>query len=392
MEEKNKKPHLIINFDINKTILLADKSKNFNVEKGVRSCIVDYAWGLYDESSKKWTLTEKNLSHKKPKDNLINYYDYMQKIHPMKKEHEIPDIDERFKKNQELQKLKNNLSLEFVNKNQPGEQLHDIYLDILNKLKIPKNIMDEIQKDNSKYSKLYKSLFQDGYIYLFHSLFQFIIDLQKQNRAYTLVFRTFGQDFNEVVQEYNSFCKGMHPIYPDIYFDGTHNSKDYRIKDNNRGLFYRFDDDINNLFLVIGTFKRYQVKTPDELYSKYQDEVNQGKVSIIKGGKNIFEFVTNSSVEGKFNSFCLNDHYETWYKHGKKSRYGKPMLVDPDNKNVDVYFFDDNIDKTETSIVDCRNVVNGEVITDKEFRSKFLIIADTIKAAVDESYYINKVI
>ena len=67
------------------------------------------------------------------------------------------------------------------------------------------------------------------------------------------------------------------------------------------------------------------------------------------------------------------------------------MLVDPDNKDVKVYFFDDNIEDTETSIVDCRNVITGESIKDKNFIDKYLVKADTLKAAVDEYYYINKI-
>ena len=71
--KKNEKPHLILNFDINQTIILGDQSKNLDFESGVKSCIVDYAWGIYDKSLKKRTLTENYLSHKRPKQNLENY-------------------------------------------------------------------------------------------------------------------------------------------------------------------------------------------------------------------------------------------------------------------------------------------------------------------------------
>jgi hypothetical protein len=67
------------------------------------------------------------------------------------------------------------------------------------------------------------------------------------------------------------------------------------------------------------------------------------------------------------------------------------MLINPENKNVEVFFFDDNIEETETSIVDCRNVLTGESIKDKEITNKYLVIADTLKAAEDEYYYINKI-
>jgi hypothetical protein len=225
-----------------------------------------------------------------------------------------------------------------------------------------------------------------------------MIELTNKKRAFALIFRTFGFDFDDVIKEFNSFCEGGHPIYngenekyPRVYFDGTHNSKDYRINDKSIGIIYRFDEKIDNLFLILGTLKRIDADNPEALFTYYKEQINEGKITIIKGGKNIFEYITNNSINGKINSFCINDHYNTWFKFDKKSICGKPMLVDPDNKDVKVYFFDDNIDDTETSIVDCRNVITGESIKDKNFTDKYLVRADTIKAAEDEYYYINKI-
>ena len=129
--------------------------------------MVDYPWGILDESLKKWTLTENYLSHKKPKSNLVNYYYYMKKMYPMKTEEEIPDREERYKKNKKIKKIKDSLFLEFLDKDKPGEKLYNIYLEILKKLKIPDNIMKEINEDNSKYPSFYKDLFKNGYIYFF---------------------------------------------------------------------------------------------------------------------------------------------------------------------------------------------------------------------------------
>lgn len=394
--EENNNPHLILNFDINKTIILGDKSKKLDVESGVKSCLVDYAWGIFDEKSKKWTLTENYLTHEKPKPNLVNYYYYMKTLYPLKTEKEIPDREERFKKNEEIKKIKDNLFLTFIDKDQPGEKLYDQYLEILNKLKIPESVIQEINKDNSKYPSFFKNLFQNNYIYIFHSIFRLIIELEKKNRTFAIIFRTFGYDFDDVIKEYNSFCEGMHPIYsgenknyPKYYFDGTKGSKDYKIKENNKGVIYRFDDDINNIFLVLGTLKRINVKSSDELFTFYDELIDQRKINIIKGGKNIYNFISDNSLNGKINSFCINDHYEIWHKYDKNSMYGKPMLIEPENKSIKVFFFDDNIENTNKSIVDCRNVINGDIIESKAIKDKYLIITDTLKAAQDEYYFLN---
>ena len=396
MEKKeNKKdnlPHLVLNFDINKTVILKDKTKNYDFERCVKSCIVDYAWGTFNESTKEWTLTENYFSYKKPRPELMNYYKYIKIMHKTKTEEEIPDREERFKKNQEIKATKDRLSLEFMNKGQPGEKLKDLYNDYLKKVKIPKDIMNEINKENSIYSSFYKDLYENDFIFLFPSLFRTMIELQSQNRIFTIIFRTFGLDFNEVSKEFNDFCEGKHPLFKNskINFDGENGSKDYRIKEKNIGIIYRFDEDINNIYLVLGCLRRnFEIKTPDGLISFYNDRIKKGEVNIIKGGKEIFEFINKNSTEGKINSLCINDHYDTWYRFDKKSTCGKPMLIDPNNKNIKVFFFDDHITLNDENIVDCRDINTGKSIEDKTIKDKYLIRVDTLKAAEDENYFLD---
>ena len=135
--------------------------------------------------------------------------------------------------------------------------------------------------------------------------------------------------------------------------------------------------------------RNYQIKTPDELYQFYKDRINNGEISIIKGGKEIFEFINKNSSKGKINSLCINDHYDTWYRYDKKSNCGKPMLIDPNNKDIEVFFFDDNITENDESIVDCRDTNTGKSIEDKKIKDKYLIKVDTLKAAEDENYFLN---
>lgn len=395
----NDLPHLVINFDINKTIILKDKTKNYDFESCVKSTIVDYAWGIFDESKKTWNLTENYLSYKRPRPELINYRKYIKIIHPNKTEEEIPEREERFKKNQEIKKLKDRLFQEFINKGQPGEKLKEIYEDYLKRIKIPKEVKNEISKENSIYPSFYKDLYENDYIFVFPSLFRTMIELQSQNRIFTLIFRTFGLDFEEVIKEYNDFCEGKHPLfngsnkkYPQIKFNGENGSKDYRITEKSIGIIYRFDENINSIYLVLGSLKRnFEIKTSEELYNYYKDRINKGEVNIIQGGKKIFEFINDNSNEGKINALCINDHYDTWYRYDKKETCGKPMLIDPDNKNVEVFFFDDNITGNESNIVDCRDTKTGKSVQDKIFRDKYLIRVDTLKAAEDEYYFLDKI-
>ena len=54
------------------------------------------------------------------------------------------------------------------------------------------------------------------------------------------------------------------------------------------GVFYRFNDNINNIYLVLGCLQRiHDIKTPEELYLKFNNKIKSGEVNIIKGGKEI---------------------------------------------------------------------------------------------------------
>ena len=154
-----------------------------------------------------------------------------------------------------------------------------------------------------------------------------MIELQKKGRKFIIIFRTFGKDFDDLSLEFNSFCEGKHPLYKNIYFDGSHNSFDHRIIKETTGSFHRLlNDDVNNIYLVIGEYDHPELNTPEELYEYYN------KNKIIKGGKNIFEYINNFSDNKKNNSFFISDDFLAWFKHDRKKEYGKPIFFDPNNK------------------------------------------------------------
>ena len=37
-----------------------------------------------------------------------------------------------------------------------------------------------------------------------------------QGRDFTIVFRSFGNDIAEVMEEMNMFCTGLHPFHPEV--------------------------------------------------------------------------------------------------------------------------------------------------------------------------------
>lgn len=209
-----------------------------------------------------------------------------------------------------------------------------------------------------------------------------MIELQKQGRLFVIIFRTFGKDFSDLSFEFNSFCEGKHPLYKDIYFDGTHNS--HRIIKESTGSFHRLlDDNVNNIFFVIGEYEHPEIKTYEELCNYYD------KNKIIQEGENIFKYINNFNSGKKNNSFFISDEFLAWFKHDRKKEYGKPIFFDHDNKKYHFIFFDDNIENKTTSIVDCKNIITGKTLENKDIIGKYLIKVDPVQASINILYDYN---
>jgi hypothetical protein len=94
-------------------------------------------------------------------------------------------------------------------------------------------------------------MFGEGKYHLIPSFFRTLIFLKKNKREFCINFRTFGDDLEKVVWEFNRFCNGQHPCYsgrngtPLIKFDGSKGAKDLRIRDPmQKGLFFRYSNEI----------------------------------------------------------------------------------------------------------------------------------------------------
>ena len=381
--QKTNKPILIINMDINRTIIFQDKAKGSSLESSIKLSITQEVWGKIDKKTDEWILQSDRISIQRPNNDpeLITYFDYLKKMKKTKTVEEIPDDDERAKTNLQIKKEWEKICDKFFDRGQPGESLYPKLIEIIKNQKILEKDIINIQKDEK-----FKNFYENNFKFIFPSLFQLMIELKNQGRLFTIIFRTFGKDFSDLSFEFNSFCEGKHPLYKDIYFDGSNNSFDHRIINETTGSFHRLlDDNINNIFLVLGEDEHPELNSPNELLDHYN------KNKIIKGGKKIFNYINDFSSKEKNNSFFISDDFLAWFKHDRKKEYGKPIFFDPNNKKYHFIFFDDNIGYKPTSIVDCKNIINGKTLKNEEIIGKYLIKVDTVEAAINKYYFINKI-
>lgn len=381
--KKKETPILIINMDINRTIIFQDKAKGSSIESSIKISITQEIWGTIDKKTNNWILYNDKISIEKPNNNpeLIKYFDYLKKINKVKTKEEIPNDDERAKINLKIKKEWEKECDKFFDKGKPGESLYPKLIEIINNHKISEKDLINIEKNEK-----FKNLFENNFKFIFPSLFNLMIELQKQGRLFTIIFRTFGKDFSDLSFEFNSFCEGKHPLYKNVFFDGTHNSFDHRIIKESTGSFHRLlDDNVKNIFLVIGEFDHPEINTYEELYNYYN------KNQIIQGGENIFKYINNFNIENKSNSFFISDDFLAWFKHDRKKEYGKPIFFDPDNKKYHFIFFDDNVENKTTSIVDCKNIITGKTLENEDIIGKYLVKVDPIQASINKNYFLDKI-
>lgn len=122
----------------------------------------------------------------------------------------------------------------------------------------------KIESDRIKHEhRMLRELYGEGRYYLIPSFFRTLMYLKKQKKEFSIAFRTFGNELDTVIHEFNLFCNGEHPCFngrnstPIVKFDGSKNSKDYRIKEPcQRASFYRGGEGINETIMVTGKHNR----------------------------------------------------------------------------------------------------------------------------------------
>ena len=80
-----------------------------------------------------------------------------------------------------------------------------------------------------------------------------VLALERAERDFSIVFRTFGVDLADVADEWNSFCTGEHPCYPGVQLDGSGSSgidRTLTLPDDS-GAWYRYGDGVRSSKLTV---------------------------------------------------------------------------------------------------------------------------------------------
>ena len=380
MDSSNNSRKLILYFDINKTVLISDKVKGLDLRDCIKELTSQYAWGEVDDQNK-WSLKHPELVFQCPNEKYISYYDYLEKNFPLQTEKEESNKAKRAENNLEIKKNKRKLRRSLISEDSEGDlkKLYGKFQKIeesakLSHFNIPK--------------KEFPDYFDSGYVNIVPSFFYMMINLQKQNREFSIIFRTFGSDLEEISKEFNDFCNGIHPLFngengrPLAQFNGKDGTKNYLIDTSSSGMIYRTGKHIDDTVVILGSNDRKPLKLSSDDIEQLK---NNKSLKVIIGAENIYNHLKEK------NSFGIQDDYCFWNENNEKFEFAKPLLVNTSDSHILPIFFDDNIQANDDCIIDCRNIHTKEQIHLTESLNKHLIKVDSFLALSNDNYFLEMI-
>lgn len=290
-----KKQHITLVFDVNRTILIEDKAAGKNQRDELATIIASYCSGTIEQSPSgelTWRLASDQLGLPNKSKGHLSYYDFLRKIFP------FPTLNETNENNHQLieniKKKRREMKKCFFDSGQPGERL-----------------FFHLQK------LLENSIHENGFS-LLPSFYETIIHFltKQKNIEISICFRTFGDDLAQIQKEWNLFCLGKHPSYRNFIFPQL------QLEKKNMGCFFRNGPKSENSFLLMGTTKAPNLKENMNLWKK---ENNNKEIKIFSGFSEIDNFFQSSFKEKT--SLGIRDFYPWWVSQAEKSNSGKLFFI-----------------------------------------------------------------
>jgi len=368
---------LLLNFDINKTLIISDVGAGVDSSSMINSILSECSWGKINFASLDFELLSEAPSSSppgkvvedlseaalRPKGNepysaWLTYNEFLEDV------------------KQVAYKLKKTLKKTFTCPGQVGEKFREFYVKFEEALKLP----PEVLKDNP-IDRLPEVL-QSGSHFILPSFFRLLIHLQETGREFHLVFRTFGEDIPKIAGEFNAFCEGAHPLYPGVAMDGSAAGPDRRLLlPLHSGCFYRDGPGSEGVHLTL-------VNPTHQVLELHHGLQNVSRV--------IQERARTSTL-------ALRDHYPWWRAQGESDQSGKVLVVgqgptpasptppSPPAAGSEAWrtvFFDDNVERRRAHIVDVRDQ-NGDPVPFELSRDRYIVKVEPYDAVLDHEYFIN---
>jgi len=224
---------------------------------------------------------------------------------------------------------------------------------------------------------------------LYHMLpafFHTLHELKRGGRSFSLVLRTFGSDLPDIAKALNVFARGDHPLYPDFRDDRLVLTPEQMFRGRWRGEKGGGDDQIE--------YQLLKWSEGDDESSYCDDDI------VAAGDAELLNIIEHCSVAG------IQDHYSFWDKNNNAPWSGKPVWThrtsacEGSSRNCHHVFFDDNIHNDATDSIAAVRVesegvkgtyksLSGEDIL--EMQGLHLIKVSTVAPVLDQDWFLHRI-
>eukprot|EP00698_Gefionella_okellyi_P010868 TRINITY_DN2852_c0_g1_i3.p1 TRINITY_DN2852_c0_g1~~TRINITY_DN2852_c0_g1_i3.p1 ORF type:complete len:307 (+),score=72.21 TRINITY_DN2852_c0_g1_i3:499-1419(+) len=254
----------------------------------------------------------------------------------------------------------------FTEPGQPGERWRPVFDKLLSQLRIEGT--------------------EDQYRFVVPSFFHLLRHLRQTGRDFSIVFRSFGSDLEQVSDEYNQFCRGEHPLFPEFALNTEDRHYDLHIP-RDVGRFFRHGPKSEHTHLVLGTLDEVR-----DMSAGLQHYTGREDVTIVSGFQHIADTMKRMLTERR--SLGLSDYYWHWCSQHESADSGKLLLLDLNSADEHHMFFDDHLyfdeyEATGKLIVDVRDIVTGESIPVHAVRGSHLLQVHIFSAIHNDRYFIE---
>lgn len=373
--------HLVLNFDINKTLVMLDSVTNKSIVDVANHVIASGSWGLVEELAeacpagltRRWKCTVAATSTDRPSTEVVSYAEFLEELFPSRED----------------KPRREGYVHRFTLPGEPGEMMRPQLDAFMAALRLPEGIAGT---EEAKHAGL-----RGGAVFIIPAFFDLLIHLKRLHASFCIVFRTFGSDLGDVATEFNAFCEGRHPLFPGVVFDGRDGEADYRISFSDPkcfGTFFRCSLSGADDALVYGTLEQPKSGVGLEFYD---DAARFPDIEVIRGG--IAEIHRN--LRRRVSTPCtlaMRDYFSWWRsqdfgKDSKRHNGGKLMILEPyTDRSMQSIFFDDNIAHEAPRIVDVRLLSMPLKRMSVEYLSACHIVkAEPLESVTDTAYFTRHV-
>ncbi|CAE7030829.1 unnamed protein product [Symbiodinium sp. CCMP2592] len=343
----NQQPHLVLNFDVNNTVVMLDSATGADSEGLISMVLSNSAWGTIDYDDNgwpiRWTLKAPELSPTQPEADLHTYSEFVVLQNPFPDSAAFGSKADLRAANEKVKASRRKALWSFAHSGMPGEAFRKDLASMQEKLLLPEAVRGtQAAKDAGLGGES---------VQLLPSFLHLLRELKRRGRSFTLIFRTFGKDLPQLRQELEALCQGWHPLFQKedlVVLDGSDGQPDYRMKFDKLdgcGTFFRNPLEGDFIALAMGT-----VEQPSKLEEGPQFWKDKEHVQIFEGVHQVFKHYMQ--ISSQCHTVALRDYYPGWAAANSTSAGGKPFFLGRLDPAEHCMFFDDHISPLDPKIVD----------------------------------------